>query len=287
MGNETVERQGVTSTLYNGTIIQEPDEIYHARSSTGKILSSHGLAYFRDCPRKYQKWIKGELPFEQTPALLLGQAAHCLILEGWDKFNSSFTCKSPINEKTGKPYGPTSQKYLDWVSTQEKKVITEDQWQLCLKMGEAVAHHPFVKSRALLKRENGVPEAVVRAKYEGVESQIRMDFLNTNNKMMIDLKTCGNLTYFEHDAKRFKYIHQMAFYRSVFEEATGDRLPVWFIAVEKIEPYRVGIWEIGQEALSLADLENREAIKQLEQFKKSNCENWPTGYENVRSFVSL
>ena len=38
--------------------------------------------------------------------------------------------------------------------------------------------------------------------------------------------TCGSLKWFEGDRRRFGYIYQMAFYRAVLREATGENVPV-------------------------------------------------------------
>jgi hypothetical protein len=168
--------------------------------------------------------------------------------------------------------------------------LTRDQWQLALKLGEAVARHPFVAQNKLFDRTNGVAEGVVRATMEGLPCQIRMDFLNYKLPFLVEFKTCGNLTYFEQDAKRFRYPNQMAFYRSVFEAATGDRLPVILVGVEKVEPFRVGAWSSklpgGEETLNLAEEENFRAMNQIKGFASSlGGDPWPTGYEELRSLA--
>ena len=284
------ERQGDLATLYNGTIIQEKSEVYHGKSGgkSGKNLSSHLLTAFLKSARMYQKMISGEIEREDSKAFQDGRAAHCIVGEGWEEFNEQFTCKSPINEKTGKPYGPLTKVFQEWVESQDKEVLTEGQWKLALKLGEAVARHPFVAQNKLFDRTNGVAEGVVRATMEGLPCQIRMDFLNYKLPFLVEFKTCGNLTYFEQDAKRFRYPNQMAFYRSVFEAATGDRLPVILVGVEKVEPYRVGAWSSklpgGEETLNLAEEENVRAMNQIKGFASSlGGDPWPTGYEELRS----
>ncbi|NLE54115.1 MAG: hypothetical protein GX617_04180 [Lentisphaerae bacterium] len=58
---------------------------------------------------------------------------------------------------------------------------------------------------------------------------------------LVDLKTCDSLRYFENDCRRYGYIHQLAFYRAVIRQASGETLPVHIIAVEKNEPYTAGV----------------------------------------------
>ena len=59
----------------------------------------------------------------------------------------------------------------------------------------------------------------------------------------MDLKTCDDLTWFEADARKLGYLHQMAFYRAVLAQVLdGLLVPVHIIAVEKKEPFRCGVW---------------------------------------------
>ena len=130
----------------------------------------------------------------------------------------------------------------------------------------------------------GQAEAVVRAEYGEVACQIRMDWFDTTTGIT-DLKTVDALDYFEADARRYGYVHQLAFYRGVLHAACGLKYTCQFIAVEKKEPFRVGVWLVTGDLLDYAERENLAAIKRLRQ-----CETearWPTGYEDLRFFDSL
>ena len=65
--------------------------------------------------------------------------------------------------------------------------------------------------------EYGEPEGVVRADYCGMPCQIRMDWFEPHHGI-VDLKTCDDLTWFEADARRYGYAHQLAFYRAVLAQ---------------------------------------------------------------------
>ncbi|MFN9975697.1 MAG: PD-(D/E)XK nuclease-like domain-containing protein, partial [Phycisphaerae bacterium] len=80
----------------------------------------------------------------------------------------------------------------------------------------------------------------------------------------------------------FHYLHQLAFYRAIVAEATGETLPVYLIAIEKREPFRCGVWLIGQDVLGAAQRENEEAMTRLRQCMATD--EWPTGYETLRTF---
>jgi len=59
-----------------------PADEYHAASRSGQYMSSHLLADFRESPELYRRKTSGEIAEQESPALALGRAAHCLILEG-------------------------------------------------------------------------------------------------------------------------------------------------------------------------------------------------------------
>lgn len=259
-------------------LICEPADVYHDQA--GRYLSSHQLADFRKSPLLYHKKKLGLVEKEDRPAYLLGRAAHTLILEGPQRFNEEFAVGGPINPNTGDVYGSTTKAFAAWAKAQGKPVLTDAQYELIAKLAEGVRAHEV--ARELLAE--GLPERVVRTRYCEVECQIRLDWLHWE-RGLADLKTCDDLTWFEADARRFGYVHQMAFYRAVLAEASGVRRPVHLIAIEKKEPYRCGVWEISNEALGLAQRDNEQAIGRLRECERSGI--WPTGYEEKRVLDSV
>lgn len=257
---------------------QEPEDEYH--SKRGDFLSSHLLGDFRKSPLLYQKKITGLIKDEDRPAYKIGRAAHKLILEGSDAFSEAFAIGGPINPKTGKPYGIGTQKYEEWQKEQGKPAISDDQFDLIRNLAIGVA----INENAGELLGYGIPERVARENLCGIPCQIRMDWFNPD-KGIIDLKTCEDLTWFEADAKRFGYIHQAAFYRSVLEAASGKQHDFYFVAVEKREPFRCGVWKVSKDVLSIAQKENEDAIGRL--IKSKHEDVWPTGYEDIRSLNYL
>ena len=96
-----------------------PAEEYHAASRSGQYMSSHLLADFRESPELYRRKTSGEIAESESPALALGRAAHCLILEGRAAFDEQFhVADGPVNPKTGEPYGKAAKAYAEWLSSQ-------------------------------------------------------------------------------------------------------------------------------------------------------------------------
>ena len=259
-------------------LFHEPPEVYHAKA--GEYLSSHLLADFRRCPQLYFRKRCGLVPHEDRPAYLLGRAAHALILEGKDAFQAAFSVGGPINPKTGQPFGPTTKAFTEWVAAQKKEVLTAEQYSLVERMADSALRHPIASE--LLS--DGLAEGVTRIEYCGVPCQIRIDWF-APGRAVCDLKTVDNIDYFEADARRYGYCHQLAFYVAVLREQIDMRLPAFFIAVEKREPFRTGVWRVDDEVLLAATRENEAAIGRLRQSEASGY--WPTGYEEQRVFDYL
>ena len=212
----------------------------------------------------------------ESASYLIGRAAHVRILEGRDAFEAAFALGGPINEKTGKPFGTATKAFAEWAAIQGKPVLAHDQVDLVEQMASGVAMNDEAVALLLYGRAEGV----VRTEYCGTPCQIRIDWLHPH-RGIVDFKTCDDLTWFEADARRYGYHRQVAFYRAVLAQALGDTLvPVHLIAVEKKEPFRCGVWRVGDDTLARAQRENEAAIRRLLICRERD--EWPTGYEEIR-----
>ena len=261
--------------------VSEPAETYHAKRPL--YLTSHQAIEFRDCPRTYRQQKSG-LMARRIPAeaALIGRGTHTLTLEGNDAFEKEYMVGGPINPKTQKPYGSETKAFEQWAAQQTRTVLSDEQYALIASMAVSVKTHD--EAKRLLA--NGLAEGVLRTIYCGVSCQIRADWFNPSFGL-VDLKTCDNLDDFRADAKRFRYVAQMAFYRAIIEQVTGQRVPVYLIAVEKRAPYRVGVFKIrehgNRKRPGLVDeqVANEAAIQELRRCTQDNY--WPTRYEAVRT----
>jgi hypothetical protein len=259
-------------------LLREPEEQY--REKAADFLTSHQLADFRRCPALYRRKKLGMIPDEDRPAYLVGRALHALVLEGQEAFRQRFAVGGPLNPQTGKPFGPKSKTWEEWAAAQGKPLLKEDEHTDVRNLAAAVRAHG--EASALLAE--GVPEGVARAEYCGRPCQVRVDWFNPAAGI-IDLKTCDDLTWFEADARRYGYAHQLAFYRAVLTAVTGERFPCRFIAVEKKEPFRCGVWTVSDQVLDYCAGENEAAIERLRACEAAGA--WPAGYEESRVFDSI
>ena len=175
-----------------------PAEEYHAASRSGQYMSSHLLATFRESPELYRRKTHGETAEAESPALALGRAAHCLILEGQAAFDEQFlVADGPVNPKTGEPYGKSTKAYAEWIAAQTREIVSPKDHGFITKLQKSVWTHPT--ACALLA--SGAAEGVVRAEYCGVPCQIRMDWFSPEHGI-VDLKTCDSLKWFEAECIR-------------------------------------------------------------------------------------
>lgn len=263
---------------FTAALIAEPEETYAAHRKDH--ISSHALTEFRKNPRLYRNKQLGLIVEEERAAFVVGRAAHCRVLEGETEFRRRFAIGGPINPKTGKSFGQDTKAYAEWATAIGKPAISQDTADLCDRLTRAVREHDVATS--LIAEGQG--EGVVRAEFAGLPSQIRIDWTHPE-RGIVDLKTIDDLDYFELQARSFGYAHQLAFYRAVLAQVTGRKPEVHVIAVEKKEPYRVGVWRFSEQVLDAAARENLAAIERLKVCRAQDC--WPTGYEQIRSFDYL
>ena len=256
-------------------LIREPAEVYFAKAREN--LSSHALADFRRCPLLFRRKEQGLIPDRDSHAFLVGRAAHVLILEGRERFESEYAVGGPINPKTGQPFGSATKAFAQWAERIGKAVLSDDQAALVELMAASVREHLF--ARELLS--DGVPEGVVRCRHAGHDCQARIDWLSpAPGRGIVDLKTTDSLDGFELDFRAFGYAHQLAFYRALVQRACGVLMPVHVIAVEKREPFRTGVWQVGAHVLDAAQRENEAAMRELARCRETGV--WPTTYEGIR-----
>lgn len=256
---------------------------YHEATKRGEFTTSHRLNLFRKCPLAYKQTIDGIMKEGDTAVFQFGRATHTLILEGREKYDAEYlTSDGPVNPKTDKPYGKATKAYQDWAAEQTKPVISMEDFALMVKMREAVHAHPVAAD--LLA--SGIAEGTVRTLWDGEPVQARLDWFDPESGVVADLKTCADLDKFKYDIRDFGYVTQMAFYARCLELVGYDGdMTAYLIAVEKKEPYRVGVYEIC--ALTLEDgNEARESkngvgnslmIAELKKCRETNV--WPTRYE--------
>lgn len=152
--------------MNTGKFLTIPADEYHAASRSGRHMSSHLLADFRESPELYRRKTSGKIAEAEGSALALGRAAHCLILEGRAAFDGQFlVADGPVNPKTSEPYGKATKAYADWLASQTKEIVIQKDFGFILKLP---------KSMKLERLPNGnfLERIPISIKYDGHKTTV-------------------------------------------------------------------------------------------------------------------
>jgi len=253
------------------------------------LLTSGNLKTFRDeSPIDYKYKMDNPTNFD-TVAMKEGRAVHTLVLEGQETFAQEYVIAddAPINPGTENPYGPTSNKYLDWAAEKQtggKALLSIPENNNVVRIRDAVYANPKMADIF----SDGLAERTLRANYCGVDCQVRPDWVSPVYGI-IDLKKTANLKWFLKDAKwTYRYIHAAAFYRSVVRVALGidyEDFPFCLAAVESQAPYKTAIYQIDPELLDLCERENQSAVEDLAECYESGI--WKSGFEGIELIETM
>ena len=258
--------------------MNESIEYYHANAA----ISHSKLECYRRRPALYfKKYIAKTLaqPDEST-AFRLGSAVHCAILEE-KEFSARYVQKPDLDRRTKE--GKAA--YAEFAAQHEGKTLLDaDELAQVVTMREAVATHP-IASQLLA---NGEPEVTWRKPQSNAlrALQCRTDWFSslgcemTNGEpYIVDIKTVESLDSdafrnFERAAFSYGYHRQAGFYLPLINELFDRRVTrMYYVAVEKCEPYGVAVYKLSDDAIARGQDEN---IADLIRLKKSLEDNhWP------------
>lgn len=231
-------------------ITRLPDEEYFNIPAVSNSL----LSRLAKCPAAMK------LSLEQTPAMLLGTLAHCIILEGRDEFYKRFAV-APDCDKRTKEGKATYQAFVE--ANEGKIVITLDQLQTVVGMAESVASHPA----ACELLQDGEPEQAITWEEDGLDCKAKADWLSST--ALIDLKTCQDSSYpiFSKTIFNSSYHRQMSFYLSGLKNNGCFPTHIIIIAVESKPPHTVNVYRLDDEVLDYGEGQYKHLLKQYAQIK--------------------
>lgn len=210
-------------------------------------------------------------PSESTPAMKLGTAAHCRILEGAEAFASRYAI-APACDRRTKEGKAEHQRLID--DNPGKEIISGDDWQSIDGMACAVADH----SLAGRLFEGGAAEVSAFGSINGAAIKGRFDYFHLNDGVIVDLKTTLDASPDEVQRYAVKYgLHVQQFvyaeiYRSITGKAPSDFV---FVLVEKNPPFGVAVVRLTKEAVEAARGQVDKALALWQHCEKSGI--WP-GY---------
>jgi hypothetical protein len=207
------------------------------QSSLKKILES---------PAHYQAALKFKMI--PTPAMEMGTAAHCLVLDGKDAFEKHYIKKPEgisLATKEGKAWK---------AEVGRKKILSsggkDDPWGSVHGMAESLRRLEWYSGEdaEYIKRN----EVSIYWDWHGVRCKARLDSVLINEGIVLDLKTTDTVEseLFTKKVVGLGYDFQAAYYAKAAEVAYGKPFKFIFAAVERKAPYTVDLFEVDEEMMA-------------------------------------
>jgi exodeoxyribonuclease VIII len=253
-------------------------EQYHANAA----ISHSKLECFRRRPALFfKKYVAKSLPqSEETNAFRLGSAVHCAILE-----ESTFADRYAVKPDCDRRTKEGKAQFAEWSAHHlGKTFISAEELVQVIAMREAVAAHPIACD--LLK--TGTPETTWRVPQANALGalQCRTDWWNAEGcettagaPYVVDIKTVESLDSdafrnFERAAFSYGYHRQAGFYLPLINELHSKPVAqMYYVAVEKVEPFGCAVYRLSDEAVARGQDENIEDLIRLKRCHETGV--WP------------
>ena len=232
--------ESLENTTPHITSVDIDEKVYRAdgaiAASDLKYAKDHGLQAFHT-----YKYGKDNPPRIATPAMKLGSVVHCFVLEN-KRFYKTYAQLDSKRTKEDKALALQLEK--DGIQTYSKSdAIT------FTSIYESLSKNNFA-NEFIIKDTKGKAEQSFWWKHRetGLQCKCRCDYVVDD--MVIDLKTTGEggaaPDVFTRTIINFKYHLQAAHYL----QGTGQKRFI-FVAVEKVFPYSVGVYELSPHFIEL------------------------------------
>lgn len=193
------------------------------------------LKMLKESPLMYH-WRKTH-PAPSSPAMTLGSAVHCAVLEP-NKFVEQYAVyDGPV--RRGKAWDKFVEEHAD------SEILTKDEYDTAARIGDAVLSS---EARELLRGGSAEIVQTWIDEATGVPCKGRLDYVAPGT--IVDLKTARDIDprRFPRAAARLLYHGQLAFYHDG-AIPVGGPLDVYIIAVQNHEPWDVAIYQLTWETL--------------------------------------
>jgi hypothetical protein len=217
----------------------------------------------------YRRFVLGQVPDEEpdeSRALAMGTAAHCLVLEGEAEFDRRYAIAPAVYPAKGgeKPWNRNAKLCQEWESAQEeagKSVVSAKEAALLRKMRASLEANKEALDLLTWSR----CELAIRRDYPslGFARQGRLDALNLGAGCILDVKTIENMNDRARVREQRKYYRQLPWYADLAEEEFTQEFRQGIVWLEKAFPYRCALEWLSPELVAYGRKVNYEAIKTL------------------------
>lgn len=225
-----------------GRLTDESSERYHSNAAVGSTKLKDFISNERLLSGRY---ITGEIPHEETEAMREGTALHCAVLEP-ERFEAEYVVSPKFDRRT-KVGKADSAAFA--AANAGKRVLDAEQWELVRQMAQAIDDNQDARD-LLSGAENEVTYRHWAEEY-GLSLQCRVDADRPD--CLIDIKRTADIGKFRRTGViDFGYDIQRALYDFVKRSVMGGpTLPFYFIAVEPVAPFEVGVFDMDDAFLNI------------------------------------
>lgn len=247
-----------------------PPSVYHARhiGTASKSL----LDQMDKSPAHGLEWYHGA--DESTPALEFGSAAHCAILEP-ERFEIEYAVRPDFGDGRTKV---AKEARAAWeLENGGKTALSHTSLEHITGMSASVNAHPVAG-----KLFHGGDAELTIAWMDpdsGVDCKGRLDYYRSG--VVVDLKTTLDASPrgFARSAAEYRYHVQAAMYLQGLQACGEQPKGFIFVAVEKLPPYAVGVYELREEDLQKGYDAVARNLATLSQCLRSG--EWPAYSEHI------
>lgn len=238
-------------------------------------ISKSGLDLIHKSPLHYwEKYLNPMHQEKKTPALILGSAVHCAVLEPLE-FGKRYAVAPTADKRTkeGKEIHANFE-----ASVEGLQIISKDDSIICERIMEAVQRHS--EASLLLSKINKVEQVL-----EFEDMKCKPDGICESLHLLIDLKTTEDAspTAFGRSALKYRYDVQAAFYSDIYEAVYGHRPEGFiFIAVEKTPPFAVAVYVIEDADIEIGRQKYKADLERWRECRQSNEWNGFSGLNTLK-----
>ena len=251
---------------------------YHS----GDGLSATGLCELMRSPLHYITSLK--TPHKETPALKLGSATHCAILEP-ERFAREYIKAGNLDRRT-------KEGKAAWLEIEQsgKIVLTPEEYDKVTSMTLAIRNHEVASklfSEGLAEHSIFWNENIYSLDSDiSILCKSRPDYVKTlsDGYIIVDLKTAQDAETREFQRRAYyKYFYhiQAGHYLNGFENITGTKVLAYiYVVIENEPPYAINVFRASQDFLNAGRTKVRELYELYASCKKSD--NWPSYSSEIK-----
>lgn len=235
-------------------------------------ISNSDLKEIKKSIQHYLKYKQN--PKKPTPAMEFGTAVHTYFLEN-DLFRKNYMVSELVDKRT--------KEYKNFVKENPTCIIlSQEDFDKILNIESNMPNN----IKELINDTNNTFEQAIIFDYNNIECRAKLDIINHEKRLIIDLKTCNSAIDIHKTIMNFEYYRQSKFYQIAMKQTTGYDYDFYFIFLETEEPFGSRLIKLDDNYLDYAKREIDELLFTYEEYLL-NPSAYKYPYSNKLEIISL